>query len=157
MATSRKGTGRTPKRRAPNLTPDLVSEIVGLIHQWRGRLTWPALIEAIEQAKHVTYTRQALAKHSAISRAYDSYKELPSAGAPARKRRGESAVVDLVLEEIDKEKAEVLRLKSENERLLGQFVRWAYNASQRGLAEDYLNRPLPEAPRKRERDLQRVK
>jgi hypothetical protein len=157
MATSKRTAGRAPKRRAPNLTPDLVSEIVGLIHQWRGRLTWPALIDAIEQSKHVTYTRQALAKHSAISSAYDSYKDLPSPDRPARKRRGGSGEVELVLEELDQAKTEVLRLKAENERLLGQFVRWAYNASQRGLAEDYLNQPLPEAPRKRERDLQRVK
>lgn len=157
MPTSRESNGRAPKRRSPNLTPELVSEIVGLIRQWRGRLTWPALIEAIEQTKRITYTRQALAKHEAISSAYDSYKELPSADGSARKRRAGSGEVELVLEELDKAKDEILRLKAENERLLGQFVRWAYNASQRGLTEDYLNQPLTEAPRKRERDLQRVK
>lgn len=157
MTTNGKSAGRTPKRRSPNLSADLVSEIVGLIHQWRGRLTWPALIDAIERSMQVTYTRQALAKHSAISSAYNDYKELPSDRGPARKRRRGSGEVELVLEELDKTKAEVLRLKAENERLLGQFVRWAYNASQRGLAEDYLNQPLPEGPRKRERDLHRVK
>ncbi len=157
MAKSRKSAGRTPKRRAPNLTADFVSEIVGLIHQWRGRLTWPALIDEIARSKHVTYTRQALAKHSEISKAYSSHKELPSDGVPARKRRRGSGEVELVLEELDKAKAEILRLKAENERLLGQFVRWAYNASQRGLVEDYLNQSLPEGPKKRERDLHRVK
>lgn len=153
MPTNRERNGRAPKRRSPNLTPELVSAIVGLIRQWRGRLTWPALIEAIEQTKHITYTRQALAKHGAIFSAYASYKELPSADGSARKRRVGSGEVELVLEALDKANDEILRLKAENERLLGQFVRWAYNASQRGLTEDYLNQPLPEAPRRRERDL----
>ncbi len=157
MPTSRKSNGHAPKRRSPNLTPELVSEIVGLIYQWRGRLTWPALIDAIEKAKHITYTRQALAKHNAISIAYNRYKELPSDDGNERKRRARSGEVELVLEELDKAKEEILRLKAENKRLLGHFVRWAYNASQRGLTEDYLNQPLPEALRKRERDMQRVK
>ncbi len=39
--------------------------------------------------------------------------------------------------------AEVERLKAENARLLEQFVRWAYNANNRGVSEEVLNRPLP--------------
>jgi hypothetical protein len=39
--------------------------------------------------------------------------------------------------------AEIERLKAENARLLEQFVRWSYNANNRGVGEDVLNRPLP--------------
>jgi hypothetical protein len=39
--------------------------------------------------------------------------------------------------------AEIDRLKAENARLLEQFVRWAYNANNRGVSEEVLNRPLP--------------
>lgn len=128
-----------------------------MIHRWHGRLTWPTLIDAIEQVKHVTYTRQALAKHVAIASAYESHQELPVAGTPRRRRRSGSVEVELALEALDGAKVEIVRLKAENERLIGQFVRWAYNASQRGLTEDYLNQPLPLALRKRELEMQRVK
>jgi hypothetical protein len=39
------------------------------------------------------------------------------------------------------------RLKAENDRLLEQFVRWAYNASTRNLDEAFLSRPLPHVDR----------
>jgi integrase len=39
--------------------------------------------------------------------------------------------------------AETARLKTENTRLLEQFVRWSYNANNRGVGEEVLNRPLP--------------
>ena len=39
--------------------------------------------------------------------------------------------------------AEIERLKAENARLLEQFVRWSYNANNRGIGEEVLNRPLP--------------
>ncbi len=41
------------------------------------------------------------------------------------------------------------RLRMENERLLEQFVRWAYNAFSRGLNEQFLSRPLPPTNRQR--------
>jgi len=128
-----------------------------MVKRWQGRLTWAALIRVIEQAKLVTYTRQALSKHSAIQRAYDNHQELPDVSAVKKRKRSASAEVQLVSDELDAAKTDVMRLKAENERLLGQFVRWAYNASQRGLTEEYLNQPLPEARRKRELEMQRVK
>lgn len=152
-----KKTIKPPKRRAPNLTPDLINEIVILIHQWRGRLTWSALIGAIEETKQFTYTRQALSKHSAISNAYDSCNNLPAEDLIKTKRRRTSVEVELILEELNRVKAEVVRLKSENALLIGQFVRWSYNASQRGLTEDYLNQSLPDFRQKRDLQMQRVK
>ena len=46
------------------------------------------------------------------------------------------------MERIDRLKAENERLKDENNSLLEQFARWAYNAHTRGLDEDFLNRAL---------------
>ena len=39
--------------------------------------------------------------------------------------------------------ARVERLTRENNRLLEQFVRWAHNASRRGMSLEDLDRPLP--------------
>jgi hypothetical protein len=44
--------------------------------------------------------------------------------------------------------AENQRLQTENDRLLEQFARWAFNAYVRGLGEAELNRPLPEIDRR---------
>lgn len=46
-------------------------------------------------------------------------------------------------EAIARLEAENSRLKMENDRLLEQFARWAYNAYSKGVPEEVLNRPLP--------------
>lgn len=43
--------------------------------------------------------------------------------------------------------AENARLESENQRLLEQFARWAYNAHTQGIPEEILNRALPKVHR----------
>jgi hypothetical protein len=43
--------------------------------------------------------------------------------------------------------AENERLRTENDQLLEQFARWAYNAHTRGLDEKFLNRVLPSVNR----------
>ncbi|RZL04146.1 MAG: hypothetical protein EOP36_01550 [Rubrivivax sp.] len=154
MVVVKAGSKRSPKARAPNLTPELITEIVVIIQQWTGRLTWPALVCAIEHSKRVTYTRQTLSKHRPIAAAYDEYRKRPALNQTTIRRRGGSQELQMVLEELDAAKAEVTRLKAENERLCGQFVRWAHNASQRGLTEKYLNQPLPEARQRRELNME---
>jgi DNA-binding transcriptional MerR regulator len=54
-----------------------------------------------------------------------------------------SPELQVVNERIARLEAENQRLRMENDRLLGQFVRWAYNAYIRGLDEQFLARPLP--------------
>ena len=157
MAKRMAGSTRTPKRRSPNLTPELIAEIVDMIKLWQGRLTWPSLIEAIEQAKQITYTRQGLAKHSKISIAFGNYTATPAEVATKPRRRGSSGDVEIVLEELEAEKRKTIQLQTEIDQLMAQFVRWSYNASQRGLTEAYLNQPLPDAKKKRELEMQRVK
>ena len=49
----------------------------------------------------------------------------------------------MALDRIAKLEVENRRLVSENNRLLEQFTRWAYNAHVRSLDKDYLSQPLP--------------
>jgi len=49
----------------------------------------------------------------------------------------------MALELIARLESENNRLTAENQQLLGQFARWAYNAHSRGLSKDFLDRPLP--------------
>lgn len=145
------------KRRAPNLSPELVSEILAIIRRLSVRLTWPALIEQIEQVKLITYTRQALAKHALIAEAYEAQWTQATAGETKARKKSASPEIQMVLDEMVSLKASLARAEEENERLLRQFVRWAYNASQRGLTEEFLNQPLPERRTKREHEMHRVK
>lgn len=54
-------------------------------------------------------------------------------------KRVASPQLQLALERIARLDAENRRLEAENNNLLEQFARWAYNAHTRGLDHDFLN------------------
>lgn len=141
---------KQPKQRAKNLGDNDIETIVGILDGWDGKLTWDLLIEAIESRMRVQYTRQALNLHSRIKQAFQLTKERISA-SPRTKTdmaKGFSAVdATVFLERFRRLEAENARLKLENERLLEQFVVWAYNASTRGLDAAFLGQPLPQVNR----------
>lgn len=136
---------KKPVARGKNLTDDAIEQIVRLLDGWSGKLTWDALADAIVARLHCRYTRQTLHKHERIKAAYALRKEAlgkPSKGAP----RG-SGQLGEALARIASLEAENQRIEAENERLLKQFVVWAYNAHTRGLDEDFLSQPLPRVNR----------
>ena len=128
-------------KRSPNLTPARIDVILGIIHAWEGRLTWPALVKAITASINCAYTRQALFNQERIRAAYDTYRaNFSGAAGPGRPMSASlKAAVDRA-KRLEIQLEEAKRLES---LLLEQFVRWAYNASTRGLTEDFLNQPLP--------------
>lgn len=138
------------KQRAKNLSDADIEAIVGIMDGWDGKLTWELLIEAIELRMRVRYTRQALNQHLRIKQAFQLTKERIS-GSPRHKEivpKGLNAMeAQALLERLNRIKAENARLKLENERLLEQFVVWAYNASIKGLDAAFLSQPLPRVGR----------
>lgn len=130
------------RKRAPNLTDTHIRTIVRLIDGWTGELTWEGLIDRTEIELHARYTRQSLAKHERIQQAFSRYVEREPA---QRQRRPE---IELLKERIAGQEVEINRLGAENNRLLEQFARWAYNAAGKNLDQHYLNRPLPPIDRK---------
>jgi hypothetical protein len=134
-------------KRSRNLDDHAISEIVAILDGWAGPLTWEALIEAIEEVQRVRYTRQALNNHERIKLAFSLRREaLKAMGVPLRVN-AKAPEVEALLQINARLKAETDRLKAENTLLLEQFVRWAYNANNRGVREEILNRPLPEVNR----------
>lgn len=125
------------RRRAPNLTDAHIAAIVKIIDGWTGELTWQALIDRIEIERHARYTRQSLAKHERIQQAFSNYVERKP---KSPQRRPE---IELLKERIARQEVEIRRLEAENNRLLEQFARWAYNAHQKGLDQRYLSKQLP--------------
>jgi hypothetical protein len=133
------------KLRGRNLEDGDVASIVAVLDGWSGKLSWELLIEALEARKFARYTRQTLHKHECIAAAFAARKKaLAGAGVEAR---AESPEVRVAVERIKRLEAENERLKADNQFLLEQFARWAYNAQTRGLDRQFLNRPLPDVHR----------
>jgi len=134
-------------KRSRNLDDVTIGEIVGILDGWTGPLSWAALIEAIEELTRVRYTRQALNNHERIKLAFSVRREaLTAMGIPVRVG-AKSPQVEALLQINARLEAQSTRLQAENTRLLEQFVRWAYNANNRGVREEMLNRPLPDVNR----------
>ena len=130
------------KKRAKNLGDSEIKQIAEILDGWSGKLTWELLIDAIELRIFSRYTRQALYKHERIRHAFELKKNEPSEGRKDVKRVA-SPQLQIALDRIARLESENRRLESENNQLLEQFSRWAYNAHTRGLDHEFLNRPLP--------------
>ena len=130
------------QQRARNLDDAGIKDIVEILDGWSEKLTWDLFIEAINFRTHNKYTRQALHKHERIKNAFEICKARLADGDVAI-RNVRSPELQKALERIARTEAENKRLESENNQLLEQFVRWAYNAYTRGLDSEFLNQPLP--------------
>ncbi len=138
------------KLRARNLTDSDIDVIVGIVDGWVGQLTWNGLISAIQLHTGVSYTRQALHRHERIRMAHMLAVERlkrDMGRKPAKEQPLTATEMSVILERHERLKAELERVKIENERLLQQFAVWAVNAHQAGLSVEHLNRPLPNVNR----------
>jgi len=132
--------------REKNLDDSVVATIVEVLDGWGGRLTWEALIEAVQRREGLRYTRQALHRHERIRLAFTVRKKALS-GEDAQPRQATSPELQVALDRIARLEAENQRLVAENHALLEQFARWAYNAHTRNLTDEFLNNPLPAVDR----------
>lgn len=125
-------------QRARNLSASDVAVVVSMLDLWTGPLSWNRLIDAINLQLSVTYTRQALHKHGPIAEAFRVRKSLSEMQTVA----GEPLEFAAMRTRIGMLEGEVARLGAQNDALLHQFARWAYNAHTRGLDRAFLDRPL---------------
>jgi len=132
---------------ARRLSDTDIAAICDILDGWRGALTWQGLVEAVEQRFGHLYSRQALNMHERIKRAFTLRKV--ALRAEPEPVQASSPNARAALDRISRLEAENSRLNAENNQLLEQFVRWAYNASLRGLDHRFLNQPLPEVDRER--------
>lgn len=124
-----------------------IKAICGMLDGWRGTLTWDSLVAGIEGLLGERYSRQALNSHDQIRLAFQVRKNILKVH-PERPSRG-SSENRAAQDRITRLEAENARLHAENDRLLGLFAIWAYNASLHGLDKDRLNRPMPSTNRDR--------
>lgn len=133
--------------RAKNLDDNAIRAIVAVLDGWTDHLTWTALIDAIERKTGQRYTRQALHRHSRIQIAFETRKKAVSSSELNRDEQNTSPEFLVAMERIKRLEAENSRLRAENNELLEQYARWAYNAFTAGVDERVLNRPLPSVDR----------
>lgn len=138
------------QRRAKNLDDAGIKEIVEILDGWSEKLTWDLLIDVINFRTHNKYTRQTLHKHERIRNAFD-LRKTGLADGDGRTPIVKSPELHKALERIARLEVENTRVESENEQLLEQFARWAYNAHTRGLDAIFLNRSLPPVNRGQDR------
>lgn len=142
--------------RAPNLDDATIERIVQILDGWSGKLSWKLFIEAITAQLHRTYARQTLNNHERIRSAFVARKK-DLTGQERKTNDFKSPELQLAAQRIEHLEVEIARLTRENNTLLEQFVRWAYNASTRQLDLDFLNKPLPIINRDKTRELNVIK
>ena len=105
------------------------------------------LIEAVESREGLRYTRQALHRHERIRLAFRVRKKA-LLGQEVPPRELASLELRVTLDRMARLEAENQRLAAENNALLEQFARWAYNAHTRNLTNEFL-KALPAVDRER--------
>ena len=133
-------------KRSKNLTSETIEAIVRVLDGWSGKLTWELLIDEVSKRLHQTYTRQALSSYERIKSAF----QLQKGRLPYLKEKSKKLFEPEDIAESQRNArlvAENSRLENENQRLLEQFVRWAYNAHTQGISEEVLNKALPKVHR----------
>lgn len=131
---------------APKLTDKDIEKAVLLLDGWSGKLTWDRYLAVLAVEIGHTYTKVAMLRQPRIKAAWDLAKDRVHESAP---RGGYGNVaMSLSAERICELERRVERLTFENNQLLEQFVRWAHNATRRGLSLTDLDKPLPIAEKK---------
>lgn len=129
------------RERSENLDDEKIEKIVQILDGWSGKLTWNKLIDEIALHLKNQYTRQTLAKHTRIKSAYELIKgnKLDT----EKKKIYTPIEINVLIQELEKIKAENKRLKKEKQDLLAQFARWTYNSYAKGISKEELDKPLP--------------
>jgi predicted nuclease with TOPRIM domain len=131
------------------MTDERIKQIVQIIDDWKGPLTWQLLVDEVEKYLGVKYSRQTLYKYTRIKNAYQDRKATTQENEGVPVEMG-TKTAQRSAETIKALRRKVERLEKENDQLLEQFVRWAYNArsaTHAPLTEDDLNKPLPDVDR----------
>lgn len=137
------------KARAPDLTQETIDVVVDTLDNWKGKLTWDLLIDAVAKATGLEYSRFTFAEYPQIADTFALKKEALSGTWNREPTQPRDARVKSALEQAARFKAKVKRLEHENKLLLEQFVTWATNAERKGVTMDMLNAPLKRPDRDR--------
>lgn len=137
------------KERAPDLTDELIAQVLETLDAWTGKLTWNLLIDDIETKTGHRYSRFTFADYPQIANAFSLKKNNLRGTLPRARGEPSDERLRALMAQADRYKAKMDRLEAENQLLMEQFVTWAINAERKGVTMDMLNAPLPKPDRDR--------
>lgn len=121
-----------------------LDEVVEKIASFAGsKLTWTTVEDISFEVTGHRFTRVALAMHEAIKKTYATKKDLLRSNS----RSGKKETKVRKLDEKSALRAKVAVLQEALDRANDRFHRWSYNAYQRGLTLEVLDREPPEPSR----------
>lgn len=141
------------KPRAPDLTQETLQSVLDILDGWKGKLTWDLLLDEVEKASGIRYSRFTFAEYPQIANAFSLKKRVLSGTWKPGPSEPRDEKVRAALEQVDRYRAKVQRLEHENQLLLEQFVTWAHNAERKGVTVMMLNAPLPKPQRDRSKEV----
>ncbi|KJZ15397.1 hypothetical protein TW85_04985 [Marinomonas sp. S3726] len=113
----------------PKVSAESQQKIEKIIATWRGKLTWSALVKAIELEIGLKTTRQTLTTYVGIDSEYRTRKALLRGATPAIYTKVTASEVSLI-EQIESLRAEVVLLERNNAEQLRMIERIFSNASE---------------------------
>ncbi|RYE43575.1 MAG: hypothetical protein EOP24_27925 [Hyphomicrobiales bacterium] len=131
------------KTRAPDLTPELLQQVLDTLDGWEGKLTWELLLASVQQLSGHRYSRFTFADYPDIALAFSTRKDDLRGTLPRTKSEPKDEKLREASKRSDRLIAKNSRLEAENRLLTEQFVVWAINAERKGVTMDMLNAPLP--------------
>ncbi len=131
------------KSRAPDLTQEVLQQVLDTLDGWKGKLTWELLLDAVEELSGHRYSRFTFADYPEIANAFSLRNDSLRGTLPRNRGEPRDERVRAALQRTERLEAKVARLEAENALLTEQFVIWAINAERKGVTMDMLNAPLP--------------
>lgn len=135
------------KSRAPDLTQEVLQQVLDALDGWEGKLTWELLLDAVEVRVGYRYSRFTFAEYPEIANAFSLKKDRLRGTLPRTRGEPKDERLRAAYEQVDRLNAKVARLQVENDLLNEQFVTWAINAERKGVTMDMLNASLPKPHR----------
>ena len=132
---------------AKHLRPTDIDAIIDIVNGWPSeKLTWQSICDAAAKVIGSTPTRQTLNAHTSVKEAYEAKKSGLKVRGP---RTAMPSSLAVAAQRIARLQTENDALRSKNDALLEQFVKWQYNAYKHGVKEHQLNADLPRIDRER--------
>lgn len=109
-----------------------IIKIIDLMVARNEKVTWDKIAQA------AGYTRAALSRDEEIKEAYQKAKK------GSRVLRTDAQKIADLTNEVSKLEDKVKKLNLLKKNYENKYIRWLYNASNSGVSEEILNRPLPD-------------
>ncbi|MEZ9026857.1 MULTISPECIES: DUF6262 family protein [Vibrio] len=109
-----------------------IIKIIDLMVARNEKVTWDKIAQA------AGYTRAALSRDEEIKEAYQKAKK------GSRILRTDAQKIADLTNEVSKLEDKVKKLNLLKKNYENKYIRWLYNASNSGVSEEILNRPLPD-------------